>query len=77
MRFLEPELSEKTRTMRAKIEVPNRDGRLRKGMYATVELQPVEVRDALTVPRPGGAANRAAQRRRGGARRRVVSCRGT
>lgn len=50
VRFLEPELSEKTRTMRAKIEVPNRDGRLRKGMYATVELQPVEVRDALTVP---------------------------
>lgn len=50
VRFLEPELSEKTRTMRAKIEVPNRDGRLRKGMYATVQLQPVEVRDALTVP---------------------------
>ena len=50
VRFLEPELSEKTRTMRAKIEVPNRNGRLRKGMYATVELQPVEVRDVLTVP---------------------------
>ena len=50
VRFLEPELSEKTRTMRAKIEVLNRDGRLRKGMYATVELQPVEVRDVLTVP---------------------------
>lgn len=50
VRFLEPELSEKTRTMRAKIEVPNRNGRLRKGMYATVDLQPVEVRDALTVP---------------------------
>lgn len=50
VRFLEPELSEKTRTMRAKIEVPNPDGRLRKGMYATVELQPVEVQDALTVP---------------------------
>lgn len=50
VRFLEPELSEKTRTMRATIEVPNRDGRLRKGMYATVELQPIEVRDALTVP---------------------------
>ncbi|XP_020901092.2 uncharacterized protein LOC110239694, partial [Exaiptasia diaphana] len=41
VRFLEPELSEKTRTMRAQIEVPNRDGRLRKGMYATVQLQPV------------------------------------
>ncbi len=50
VRFLEPELSEETRTMRAKIEVPNRDGRMRKGMYATVELQPIEVRNALTVP---------------------------
>ncbi len=50
VRFLEPELSETTRTLRAKIEVPNRDGRLRKGMYATVELQPIEVRDVLTVP---------------------------
>ncbi len=50
VRFLEPELSEKTRTMRAKIEVPNRNGQLRKGMYATVELKPVEVLDALTVP---------------------------
>ncbi len=50
VRFLEPELSEKTRTMRAKIEVPNRDGLLRSGMYATVELHPVQVRDALAVP---------------------------
>ncbi|MEM8997187.1 MAG: efflux RND transporter periplasmic adaptor subunit, partial [Acidobacteriota bacterium] len=50
VRFLEPELSEKTRTIRAKIEVPNRGGRLRKGMYATVDLQPIEVRDAVTVP---------------------------
>ncbi len=50
VRFLEPELSEKTRTMRAKIEVPNPGGRLRKGMYATVEFQPVIVRDAVAVP---------------------------
>ena len=50
MRFLEPELSEKTRTMRAMIEVPNPGGRLRKGMYATVEFQPVIVRDAVAVP---------------------------
>ena len=50
VRFLEPELSEKTRTIRAKIEVPNRDGRLRKGMYATVELRPVSERQALAVP---------------------------
>ncbi len=50
VRFLEPELSEKTRTMRAKIEIPNRNHRLRSGMYATVELQPVMVRDVLAVP---------------------------
>ena len=50
VRFFEPELSEKTRTIRAMVEVPNRGGRLRKGMYATVELQPVEVRGALAVP---------------------------
>ncbi len=50
VRFLEPELSEKTRTMRAKIEIPNRKGRLRSGMYASVELQPVVVRDVLAVP---------------------------
>lgn len=50
VRFLEPELSEKTRTMRAKIEMPNPRGRLRKGMYATVELQPVVVHQALAVP---------------------------
>ncbi len=50
VRFLEPELSEKTRTMRAMIELPNPGGRLRKGMYATVEFQPVVVRDAVAVP---------------------------
>ncbi|MEM7049510.1 MAG: efflux RND transporter periplasmic adaptor subunit [Acidobacteriota bacterium] len=52
VRFLEPALSETTRTVRAMIEIPNRDGRLRKGMYATVELQPVEVRDTIAVPLP-------------------------
>ncbi len=51
VRFLEPELSERTRTMRAKIEVANRGARLRKGMYATVEFLPVQIPDALTVPR--------------------------
>ncbi|MEM6797300.1 MAG: efflux RND transporter periplasmic adaptor subunit [Acidobacteriota bacterium] len=50
VRFLEPELSEKTRTLSAKIEVPNRGGRLKKGMYATVDLRPRGVSDALTVP---------------------------
>ena len=50
VRFIEPEFSETTRTVRAKIEVPNRQGRLRKGMYATVDLRPIEVRDAVVVP---------------------------
>lgn len=50
VRFLEPELSEATRTMRVMIEMPNPGGRLRKGMYATVEFRPVIVRDAIAVP---------------------------
>ncbi len=50
VRFLEPEFSEATRTVRAKIEVPNPGGRLRKGMYATVEFNPAIVRDAVAVP---------------------------
>ncbi|MCG8456879.1 MAG: efflux RND transporter periplasmic adaptor subunit, partial [Holophagales bacterium] len=50
VRFLEPALSEATRTLRAKIEVANPEGRLRKGMYATVELEPVAVPNALAVP---------------------------
>ncbi|RMH20397.1 MAG: efflux RND transporter periplasmic adaptor subunit [Acidobacteria bacterium] len=50
VRFLEPELSEKTRTMRVLIEVPNRGGELRKGMYATVVFAPVAATDALVVP---------------------------
>ncbi len=50
VRFLEPALSETTRTARALIEIPNPDGRLRKGMYATVSLDPTRVADAIAVP---------------------------
>lgn len=50
VRYLEPELSEKTRTVQAMIEVPNPGGKLRKGMYATVDLQPMGVKQALVVP---------------------------
>ncbi len=50
VRFIEPEFSEKTRTLRVKLEVPNRDGRLRAGMFATVIFQPVAARGAVTVP---------------------------
>jgi Cu(I)/Ag(I) efflux system membrane fusion protein/cobalt-zinc-cadmium efflux system membrane fusion protein len=50
VRFVEPQLSEKTRTLTLRIEVPNRDGRLRAGMYATVRFHPVLVEDATVVP---------------------------
>lgn len=50
VRFIEPELSEATRTLRMKIEVPNRDGRLRSGMFGTVRFHPVAARQALLVP---------------------------
>ncbi|MBT8247281.1 MAG: efflux RND transporter periplasmic adaptor subunit, partial [Acidimicrobiia bacterium] len=36
VRFIEPEFSEKTRTLRVKLEVPNTDRKLRAGMFATV-----------------------------------------
>ena len=60
VRFLEPALSEQTRTLQVKLEVPNRDGRLRAGMFATVELAPIAVENALTVP--SGAVLRTGQR---------------
>ncbi len=48
--FIAPELSERTRTLTVKIAVPNPEGRLRKGMFATVVFDPVLVPGALTVP---------------------------
>lgn len=50
VRYLEPEFSEKTRTLRVKLEIPNRDGRLRSGMFATVVFQPVAAAEVVTVP---------------------------
>jgi len=50
VRYIEPEVSEKTRTVTLTIEVENPGGRLRAGMYATVVFEPVAVRDAVTVP---------------------------
>ncbi len=50
VRFVEPEVSPKTRTVQLTLEVPNPGGRLRVGMYATVVFEPVVVRDAVTVP---------------------------
>lgn len=51
VRFLEPELSEATRTLRAKISVPNADGQLRAGMFATVILAPTAATNTVVVPR--------------------------
>ena len=50
VRYVEPEVSETTRTVQLTLEVPNRGRKLRVGMYATVIFEPVEVRDAITVP---------------------------
>ncbi len=50
VRFVEPQLDEKTRTVGLRIEVPNPRGRLRAGMYATVRFRPVAARDAVVVP---------------------------
>jgi Cu(I)/Ag(I) efflux system membrane fusion protein/cobalt-zinc-cadmium efflux system membrane fusion protein len=48
--FVEPEVSEKTRTAKLALRVPNREGKLRVGMYATVVFEPVAVREAITIP---------------------------
>ena len=50
VRFVEPEVAEKTRTVGPRLEVPNRDGRLRAGMYATVRFAPVVAPGAVLVP---------------------------
>jgi Cu(I)/Ag(I) efflux system membrane fusion protein len=50
VRYIEPEVSEKTRTIQLTLEVPNRGSRLRVGMYATVIFEPVAAKDAIAVP---------------------------
>jgi Cu(I)/Ag(I) efflux system membrane fusion protein/cobalt-zinc-cadmium efflux system membrane fusion protein len=52
VRFIEPQIDEKTRTVPLKLEVPNSGGRLRAGMYATVTFQPAVTPDAVLVPTP-------------------------
>lgn len=51
VRFVEPQVQEKTRTVGLRVEVPNPGGRLRAGMYATVRFEPRMARDAVVVPR--------------------------
>jgi len=44
--FIDPELDESTRTVKVRVEVPNRDGRLKPGMFVRAK--------AAARPRPGG-----------------------
>jgi Cu(I)/Ag(I) efflux system membrane fusion protein/cobalt-zinc-cadmium efflux system membrane fusion protein len=50
VRFIEPQVSEKTRTVALKVEVPNRGGRLRAGMYATVLFDRADAAPVVAVP---------------------------
>jgi len=50
VRYIEPEVSEKTRTIQLTLDVPNPKRRLRVGMYATVKFEPVAARNAIAVP---------------------------
>lgn len=52
VRRLEPTVDAATRTLGVRIEMPNRDGRLRPGLYATATFDPTEegTTDPVTVP---------------------------
>ncbi len=50
VKYIEPQVNEKTRTVSLKLEIPNRDGRLRSGMYATAVFTPVQGRNVIAVP---------------------------
>jgi RND family efflux transporter MFP subunit len=50
VRYIEPEVAHKTRTIQFTLEVPNRGSRLRVGMYATVVFEPVAAKNAIAVP---------------------------
>jgi Cu(I)/Ag(I) efflux system membrane fusion protein len=48
--YVDPILGEQARTVKARITVPNSDGRIKPGMYATVTLNS-STQSALTIPR--------------------------
>jgi membrane fusion protein, copper/silver efflux system len=50
IRYLYPYLAEKTRALKASIELPNRDGKLRVGMYANVTFDVPAAHQVLAVP---------------------------
>jgi Cu(I)/Ag(I) efflux system membrane fusion protein len=45
-----PEVDASTRTLKARVELANRGGKLAPGMFATIHMAPVHNRDALLVP---------------------------
>lgn len=50
VRYIEPEVSEKTRTVSLRLEVPNLNRKLKSGMYATVVFRPTAAEAAVAVP---------------------------
>lgn len=50
--YVYPELDAKTRTLRARIRVPNPDGRLRPNMFVNLTMEAPIGEDLLTIPRP-------------------------
>lgn len=49
--YLYPTLITDTRTLRARLEFPNEDGRLKPGMFVSALLDPQGAQDALSIPR--------------------------
>jgi RND family efflux transporter MFP subunit len=47
--YIDPQIAPATRTARLRVEVPNRGGRLRLGMYANVRVQPANAETAIPV----------------------------
>jgi Cu(I)/Ag(I) efflux system membrane fusion protein/cobalt-zinc-cadmium efflux system membrane fusion protein len=50
VRYIEPEVAPETRTLGLLLEIPNPDGRLRVGLFATVRFAVAAARDALVIP---------------------------
>ncbi len=48
--FLQPELNQKTRTVKVCVEIPNRDSLLKPGMYANVRIKGKGIKNAVVVP---------------------------
>ncbi|MCA9726348.1 MAG: efflux RND transporter periplasmic adaptor subunit, partial [Candidatus Eisenbacteria bacterium] len=49
VRFVEPRVSDKTRSVQVGVSLPNPEGRLRAGMYATATFAPVVAEDAVVI----------------------------